>query len=154
MAKRIENPTPEQLKNRERQEKYHTKYPGRGYQSTQRWVLKNPEKVKASRKISRIRYTKNNLEKVRHKDRKVKLKRYGLSIEQFDEMLRSQAFACAICGNGKAGGRNGTWHVDHCHETKKIRGLLCHHCNTALGLFKDNLIILRSAIIYLKKPRP
>ena len=40
--------------------------------------------------------------------------------------------------------------IDHCHNTKKIRGLLCHYCNMALGLFKDNTDIMQKAIEYLK----
>ena len=43
-----------------------------------------------------------------------------------------------------------TLNVDHCHETGKIRGLLCHNCNRALGLFKDNVEFLERAILYLK----
>ena len=41
--------------------------------------------------------------------------------------------------------------IDHCHETKKIRGVLCNNCNTALGLFKDNQKVMKNAIQYLEQ---
>tara|TARA_B100001996_G_scaffold35747_1_gene26620 strand:+ start:338 stop:724 length:387 start_codon:yes stop_codon:yes gene_type:complete len=41
--------------------------------------------------------------------------------------------------------------IDHCHETKKIRGVLCNNCNTALGLFKDNVEVMQTAIQYLER---
>jgi len=42
-------------------------------------------------------------------------------------------------------------YVDHCHSSGKVRGLLCHHCNTALGKFQDSVEVLSSAIDYLRK---
>jgi hypothetical protein len=76
-------------------------------------------------------------------------KKYGITREQFDDMLRRQGFACAICGSGHTGSKN-DWHIDHCHATGKIRGLLCNGCNTGLGGFRDNAKIMKSAIKYLK----
>lgn len=78
------------------------------------------------------------------------LVRYGLNLETYDKLLISQSNGCAICKKQEAGGR-GSWHVDHCHLTGAIRGLLCHSCNTSLGHFKDSIEILESAIAYLKK---
>lgn len=72
-------------------------------------------------------------------------KRYGLTVAKVDLISRLQRNKCIICGEQKP------LVVDHCHETKKFRGLLCHNCNTGLGLFKDNIKILRKAIRYLKK---
>lgn len=149
MPKRIENPTPEQLRIRKIQERYHTKNPGKRAKFSARWQRNNPGKRKDDRK----KWIENNPEQYARMLKNSRLKStFGITLEQFDEMLRSQGYACAICGNGKAGGQ-GTFHVDHDHETKKVRGLLCNHCNTALGLFKDNLVILRSAMMYLKKAR-
>ena len=149
MPKLIENPTPKQLKAREINLRWHAKNPGNRDKFAARWQRNNPGKRKKHHK----KWRENNPEKYTRMLKNSRLKKsFGITIEQFDEMLRSQGFACAICGNGKPGGV-GTFHVDHCHETKKVRGLLCHHCNTALGLFKDNLVILRSAMRYLKKAR-
>jgi len=65
-------------------------------------------------------------------------------------VLAAQEGACAICKVTAPGGQ-GTFHVDHDHKTGAIRGLLCHHCNTALGKFKDSPILLETAIAYLAK---
>lgn len=75
--------------------------------------------------------------------------RYGITKEQFDDMLSAQNNACAICGTSEPRGR-GAFHVDHCHETQNIRGLLCNLCNTGLGRFKDNPAALRKAALYLE----
>jgi hypothetical protein len=61
---------------------------------------------------------------------------YGITIEQFDEMLKAQNGRCLICGVDKPRGTK-SWHVDHCHETGKIRGLLCNMCNPRLGWFES-----------------
>ena len=72
---------------------------------------------------------------------------YGITKDEFYEILEKQDNKCAICCTAidKSG------HVDHCHKTKKIRGILCASCNKGLGMFKDSLINLSNAIEYLKK---
>ena len=75
----------------------------------------------------------------------------GLTLEAFNELLAQQDNKCAICGLESESDRFGRLHVDHCHETNHIRGLLCHRCNTALGLLKDNPKLLLAAIDYLKR---
>ena len=75
-------------------------------------------------------------------------KRFGLTRVELDEMFRSQNGVCALCYTPFLAQRPC---VDHCHETNKVRGLLCHHCNTALGLFKDNTDVLSNAIKYLER---
>ena len=80
-----------------------------------------------------------------------KLRRiYGLEVEDYYRMLEQQDNGCAICGIKDPGSRCRNFHVDHCHETGKVRGLLCHKCNRALGLFDDNIERLKSAANYLK----
>ena len=73
---------------------------------------------------------------------------YGITIEQRDEMIEQQQGKCAICLSSDPGG-NGQWHVDHNHKTGEIRGMLCHHCNIGLGMFKDNPNLLLAAEVYL-----
>ena len=70
--------------------------------------------------------------------------RYGLDAEAYDAMVKDQAGCCKICGCTLS-----TPHVDHCHKTGKVRGLLCTNCNTGLGQFKDNPKFLEAAIDYL-----
>lgn len=73
---------------------------------------------------------------------------YGITVEQYDEMLESQDGCCAICGTSEPRGTG--FHVDHSHESGEIRGILCHHCNTSLGGFNDNPELLQAAIEYLE----
>lgn len=88
-------------------------------------------------------------------NRRQNLSRYGLTPSQYDDLLASQDGCCAICGdppdpNGvRAASR---LHVDHCHETGRVRGLLCVRCNPALGLFHDRPGLLRAAADYLERP--
>lgn len=74
--------------------------------------------------------------------------RYGISLMQYEQLLSQQHGKCAICYCDEPSGA-GQWHIDHCHETGKIRGLLCHHCNISLGGFKDSVDLLQNAINYL-----
>jgi hypothetical protein len=71
---------------------------------------------------------------------------YGITKEEFFNLLEEQNYLCAICKIDI----NKSAHVDHCHSSKKIRGLLCSNCNKGLGMFKDNIKFLESAIQYLK----
>lgn len=79
--------------------------------------------------------------------------KYGITKEQYDEMLSRQGGLCAICGSDDGASAKGTktFSVDHCHETGVVRGLLCNGCNRAIGLLKDNVAVLQSAIKYLSK---
>jgi hypothetical protein len=68
-------------------------------------------------------------------------------------MLLEQHSVCRICGTDNPGGRGKVFSVDHDHQTGKVRGLLCHHCNVGLGNFKDSIDILKKAISYLEESR-
>jgi hypothetical protein len=82
--------------------------------------------------------------------RKQNLKRFrGITLDEYDSMLSLQGGVCAICGTAAPGG-SGAFHVDHDHNTNKIRGLLCVKCNPALGGFKDSIDILLKAARYLE----
>jgi hypothetical protein len=82
------------------------------------------------------------------KDKGYKLKMsYGISLEDYHDRLEFQAGVCAICL--KAPSPHKMLSVDHCHESGKIRGLLCDHCNRALGSFGDDPERFRRALIYL-----
>lgn len=86
---------------------------------------------------------------VKIRNRKSKLKRaFGLTVQQYDEMLVAQGGRCALCGSDFPGGR-GRFVVDHCHDTGKIRGLLCNLCNVGLGALRDSPQLLQKAIHYL-----
>ncbi len=75
--------------------------------------------------------------------------RYGISNSDYEAMLQEQDGVCKIC-KGKPIAR-ARLSVDHCHKTGKVRGLLCLLCNSALGKFKDDKILLARAIVYLEE---
>jgi len=82
------------------------------------------------------------------------LQNYGITIEQYKEMLTNQNESCAICGNKSALiNKAQRLHVDHCHTTGKVRGLLCSNCNQAIGKFKDSETLLKKALLYLQNSK-
>ena len=91
-----------------------------------------------------------NCSKIRSKvyhDSHYRYEKYGISKNEFDNMQINQLGKCAICNTSILA----EGHIDHCHKTGKVRGILCGNCNKGLGLFDDNVIYLTNAIKYLKK---
>lgn len=83
------------------------------------------------------------------------LRTYGLEREEVETLLRNCDYKCQICG-GEGFIMNGSRHkaklvVDHDHKTGKVRGMLCHNCNRALGLLADSVENMQRAIDYLSK---
>ena len=81
---------------------------------------------------------------------------YGLTKEEYDEMLDDQGGTCAICRReewtrASITKKTRALAVDHCHVTGNVRGLLCRACNLALGYFEDNIESMEKAILYLEK---
>jgi hypothetical protein len=84
--------------------------------------------------------------------------KYGISLKQFEYLYNKQVGACAICQSPEKyvnvkTGLVKQLAVDHCHETGKIRGLLCQQCNQMLGMSGDNVARLFSAIMYLENAK-
>jgi hypothetical protein len=75
---------------------------------------------------------------------------YGIEEEQYQVLRASQLFSCFICSKKECDLARGLF-VDHCHKTGKVRGLLCQHCNTLLGMANDNQDTLERAIKYLNE---
>jgi hypothetical protein len=101
------------------------------YEKVKEWAKKNPTKVRAQH---------------------LKLKFWphltgAEALAKYEEMVKAQGNTCAIC---KKGDLTKGLSVDHCHESKKIRGLLCDKCNLAIGLLQDSPEICYSAGDYLK----
>jgi hypothetical protein len=111
-----------------------------------KWRAENPDKIRGYEKAYAEKYPEKMLAKHRRKN----LRRFGLTPEQYDAMLLSQGGVCAICNMNRDARRLA---VDHDHKTGKVRSLLCHFCNTALGKFLDDVEILKKAILYLEKFR-
>jgi hypothetical protein len=80
---------------------------------------------------------------------------YGLTLQAYERMLAVQGGVCAICGNPP--GTNGgpgigpSLSVDHDHATGRIRGLLCHHCNVAIGYLREDPALFDKARSHLAK---
>lgn len=83
--------------------------------------------------------------------RAYQLKKYKMSISDYDFLLAKQNGMCAICGTTNPGKGLSNFPVDHDHFTGEVRGLLCYSCNIALGHFKDSQQSLYSAITYLQR---
>lgn len=112
------------------------------------WRRKNIVRVRASERALR----QKNIEKCREKDRRETLFRtYGITLEQKQSMLAAQGGKCKACGSPQPGSKKG-WHVDHCHDTGRIRGILCHPCNAAIGNAGESIERLRALIAYLAMP--
>lgn len=106
-------------------------------------VKKSYEKHKEMRVNKSREYRKNNPDAGR--DAKFKYK-YGIDLVEYTRLFMLQKGKCAIC-NKKY---NKKLDVDHCHDTKKVRGLLCRSCNLGIGQFKHSVAIIDSAVKYLE----
>lgn len=114
-------------------------------ETAQVWGKENPDHVKEKGRLKRSR------ENYQEKSREYILKhRYNLSIQEYNTLLNNQDNSCAIC---KVNQKDKTYffHVDHCHTTGKVRGLLCAPCNVFLGISKDSVDVFKNAILYLEK---
>jgi hypothetical protein len=113
------------------------------------WQQRNQDRVKERRR----RYYESDKAAQRERTRRATyMRKYGITVEQYDEMLALQGDRCAICRISSAEHvktRQQILAVDHDHKTGKVRGLLCTQCNTALGLFRDNSAFLIGAIYHL-----
>jgi len=95
----------------------------------------------------------SNRYKEKHPDRvknQYYKREYGITLEQYNEMFTNQNGCCKTCNRHQSEFKQRLV-VDHCHKTDKIRGLLCHPCNHALGNVRDNIEILNNLIEYLKE---
>jgi nitrate/TMAO reductase-like tetraheme cytochrome c subunit len=105
------------------------------------WRLKNPTYHRT--------YYDNNKETIFKNSRKSRLKKYNLTPEEFDQLIKNQDYKCAICKNDFEKGTLKKTHIDHCHETGKVRGILCVDCNVGIGHLKHSVHLLKAAIAYL-----
>lgn len=100
---------------------------------TKAWKAAHPESERATNRKRYLRVT------------------YGITPEQYDDLLEAQRGRCACCGTDEPGGRRrNTFHVDHDHKTGRVRGLLCHSCNIGIGALGDTLEGVERAAAYLR----
>ena len=92
---------------------------------------------------------KAKLQKEKNTNRNSAMKRrFGISINDYESILSKQNYQCAICNKSSS---KQHFDIDHCHKTKKVRGLLCRSCNMGLGYFKDSPNLLNQAAQYLRR---
>ena len=106
-------------------------------------------RLKDHNRYMRERMAKRKKENPHYLSNKNCLRNYGITFEQKQQMIQSQNNCCAICF--KKIEHKFDLNVDHDHQTKKLRGILCRKCNIGLGHFNDSLLQLESAITYLRK---
>lgn len=110
-------------------------------------VLKTDSDAYATRIAKHKRWVKANPEKMRlYKRREHMLKAYGITLEQYEELVLAQDEKCALCFTPCD-----LLQVDHDHITGHIRGLLCGKCNRGLGLLEDDVAGLLRAVEYLRR---
>ena len=117
------------------------------------WKKAHPEKIKPQRdaynlknQSKRLEYRQDNKDVIKNNALK---KSFGISMQEYLDMYLAQNGRCAICRQESPDAKK-VLAVDHCHKTGAIRGLLCVHCNIALGNFRDDIEVLKMAIEYLK----
>ena len=122
--------------------------PKKGYKQTEEHREKHLVKISGASngKWGGKRNPKNRIIRDTAYRYKVHLKeKYGMTESDYYKLYNLQNGRCAICGLHQE-----KLFVDHCHQDNKIRGLLCRTCNSGIGMLKDSIDILASAIDYLK----
>lgn len=100
---------------------------------------------KANQKAYELKFAKENPDTILRKELR---RHYGLTLEDYREMLKNQNNACKICQAPPKEKRRLC--VDHCHKTGKVRGLLCDKCNKAIGLLNDDIKLFENVIEHLR----
>lgn len=144
---RLKNPEKHKLQ----KERYFLKHKKEIYERTKLWRKNNPDKIKKYRES----YSLKHPYKIEEKNFRTKIYLRGivLSMNEFNRLLEKQNRVCAICSKVESQQtKKGTIRalsIDHCHKTKKVRGLLCKKCNSGIGFFQDNPILIKKAYKYL-----
>lgn len=112
--------------------------------NTTKWSLVHPDQKKKHYETRKAKIKNDPDSKLKEKNRHL-IYKYGITIENYNEILKKQNGVCAICH--RAPGKIAL-HTDHCHETGKVRGLLCHQCNWYLGTIDADPDIIGRIISY------
>lgn len=116
---------------------------------SRRWRATNTERYRALAREAANRQRQKPGYQAKRNEYEM-LRKYGISAAEFDQMLEEQGGVCAICAGPRSGPGN-RFHVDHCHDSNKVRGLLCGNCNTAIGLLGDDPERAEKAAAYLRR---
>jgi len=140
---------------KKKNKKWYTNNHNAALQKAYKWKNKN-EQNKNKAKTATKTWVNANKSKISKKQREWYLNnrdiylqnRYNITLKEYNLILKQQNNVCAICRQKR--NKYKFLSVDHDHETGKIRGLLCGMCNAAIGLFREDIIILEDAIKYLR----
>jgi hypothetical protein len=116
---------------REASRRWRLAHPERSRANSKKWRSAHPDRAKRSAHAAQIKH------------------RYGMTVEDKSRMFASQGNLCAICGSEAPRGRG--WHIDHCHSSGRVRGILCGPCNHALGLAGESPRVLEEMAAYLRR---
>jgi len=143
-------------------DKWRRKNRKKGVEYTKQWQQNNPEKALRLKRLYRERHPDRVRVQVQtaHQKygrqryqpgrwRRLLMRKYGITEQEYLGMLERQGGVCAICKNGQSCGDRQNLYVDHCHQTNRVRGLLCMKCNTVLGMLGDDTSVLVKAVRYL-----
>lgn len=125
---------------------YKNKNDGKSYRckscddlARKKWAIDNPERAHLSQRERNLKH------------------RFSVDLKWYEKQFEKQNYSCAICKSktNKTAGDREFWNfsVDHCHNSGKVRGILCNNCNRALGLFQDNPKLIRKAAEYVEEHR-
>lgn len=152
--RRLNNP-----KYRERERAYYREHADEVNARTRAARAANPERFRANEKAYRDKHKEKrrlagraryyaNPEYFAEHGRKRRLKRFGLTPESYEALKEEQGRACAICRDPFP--ERPEPHIDHCHRTGRVRGLLCGKCNQAIGLLRDDPALIERASAYVR----
>ena len=136
------------MKNKEKISAYNKAYREKNLENFTAYMKEYREKNKEQIAAYAKEYNEKNKEQLALYKKEWNIKKYGLSLEDYNNMLDKQNHNCEICSVSFLDNKH---FIDHCHTTNKVRGLLCLNCNTGLGHFKDNTERLTQAINYLQE---
>lgn len=122
-------------------------------QAATRSSWRKNSKKESSRQKRKNRYDALSPEEKEARQRKSKCRKYGITLQEYDDLLLRQGGVCTLCGakNLRAGDKYLC--VDHDHITGDVRGLLCHRCNSGIGFLNDDPELLSKAAAYIRSHR-
>lgn len=116
--------------------------------AARRHYLRNKDRINHKARV----YQSENWEKCNRSRMNSNMRKfYGITLEERDALIVSQDACCAGCGRRFGLAHDDRPHVDHCHATGRVRGILCGTCNKAIGLAQDSPEILRACARYLER---